>query len=269
MTRQRNAKPRNRRTASSLLEIEELEDGTKVKAELHPSMNECKGVIRCPALANRPDDDVKEKLNLQKILQSTRKGKRCIRPQLKVYEGAKRVIKCPAIRNKKEDVIPKHFEAQKVTPIIDSSKVTRPEHAATITIEVIWQCTNKAACGTCGKEHTGRCQGQPKCANLGGCPAWKQEIAIRRKAVTKGISIQAARAQHKKTNKDYLPLRRGTPAEPEEGVAGPSGIFPAPPKRRQWCREASRMTRQRKAKPRNRRKASSLLEIEIWKIEQR
>lgn len=179
-------------TADKLLAIEELEDGTQVKAELHPSMNGCKGVIRCPALANRTDEDIKGKLNIPTLSRVQGKGNGVYILTFQLPQPPKE-IRVGALEVKVSRFYPRPLLCRGCF-VYGHAK----EH-----------CRNKPHCNKCGQYHGEAACGATKCRNCGGphvptepwCPAWKQEMAINKIMTDKGIPPIKARALYKREHK--------------------------------------------------------------------
>lgn len=203
----------NKDEVESLLAVDSV-NGNSITAHILEDRNTSKCIIKCPSIAGLDPARILAEMRAQGVKQVEAKGNAGTfvltfdtKPPKSVKVGPLRVLT--------QTFVPRPILCRKCFCYGHTKE----------------ECKNKGACTNCGRDHAGRCPGQPKCCNCGGkhlptwggCPVWRQELSIRRIAVAKGISGQAARILHKKKKKEYIPLRRGTAAEPEEGVAGPSG----------------------------------------------
>lgn len=209
-------------TANSLIQVQELEDGTKVKAELHPSMNGSKGVIRCPALASRSDDEIKEKLNIPTLTRVQGKGNGVYVLTFQLPQPPKE-IRVGALSVKVSRFYPRPLLCR----------------GCFVYGHVQEHCRNKRHCNKCGQYHGDAECGPTKCRNCGGphvptqpwCPAWKQEMAINKIMTDKGIPPIKARALYKREHKkSYINTPRvDAEVRRAEDEPGPSQKRPAKP----------------------------------------
>lgn len=205
----------------ALLEVDEV-NGVPILAQPHRNKNANRCVIKCPSIAGLDPVRILTEMKEQGVTEVEPKGDTGTFI-LSFASKPPKTVKVGPLKVPTQHFVPRPILCRQCFCYGHTGE----------------ECTNKRACPKCAREHDGRCPGQPKCGNClgkhlptwGGCPVWKQEFSIRRLAVTKGVSVQAARTLYKKKSKGYLPLRRGTPAEPAEGVAGPSGTAPTPSKR--------------------------------------
>lgn len=212
-------------TAEKILTISELDDGVKVRAELHPSLNGIKGVIRCPALRNRTEKEILENLNIPSATRVQSKGNNVY---VLTFSSAQ---------------IPKEINIGALTVRVNKF-YPRPLLCRKCFVygHAYGHCRNKAHCERCGALHGGKC-GEIKCRNCGGkhiptdqkCPVWRQEMAINRIMIDKGIPPIKARALYRKEHrKTYITTPKIETAAREEregeaeATAGPSTKKEAP-----------------------------------------
>ena len=172
--------------------------GIKVKVYPHPTLNSCKGIIRCPDLANCTGiDEIKKNLKPKGVKDVYRiKTKR--NGQLKETHTYILTFDTPIL----PDHIVIDFQKFKIEPYIPNPlrcfQCQKFGHH-------IKNCRADAVCAKCSeKGHTvENCQNDAKCANCGDrhpsfskqCSIWKKEKEIQRVKLLQNLSFQEARKQ--------------------------------------------------------------------------
>lgn len=204
----------------ALLEVQEI-GGIPITAEPCLNANKLRRIIKCPLIRGKTSEEVCKNLAHLGVLDVEKKG-----------EGGTFILTF----NEKP---PKMLEIGCITvpthPFVPRPMLCRKCFTYGHPDNV---CKNKSVCTVCGQEHGKKCSGKVKCRNCngahlatwGGCPVWKQEMAIRRIMATKDISGKVARSKYQKKGVKYYPLTRGTSADPEP-QPGPSGIQRPTPKK--------------------------------------
>nr|XP_029713228.1 uncharacterized protein LOC109430690 [Aedes albopictus] len=190
-------------TAERLLTLVRIDDGTEVEVIRHPSLNGCKGVIKCPAIRNKSEQEILDHLKAQKVVRVQARGENGIYILSFDLPQPPKEIKVGALTTKVSTFYPR--------PLI-CRKCFMYGHTA-------GACRNNPACEACGQYHEGRCP-PPKCRNCGGahhptdqkCKVYKQEMSINRMMVDKGIPAVKARAMlRKETKKGYIVPPKAAP----------------------------------------------------------
>lgn len=207
-------------TAEKLLTLVRIDDGTDVEVTKHPSLNGSKGVIKCPAIRKKQENDIQEHLSAQKVSRVQARGENGTFILTFDLPQPPKEIKIGALTAKVATFYPR--------PMICRNCFIYGHTAGA--------CRNNAACEKCGQYHEGRCP-PLKCHNCGGghhptdqkCKVWRQEMTINRIMIDRSIPAIKARAAYKKDNKKgYIVPPKAAPEArknepPESQKAGPSG----------------------------------------------
>lgn len=195
-----------------VLQVDTLQAGTKIIAEMHGSLNGCKCVIFC--------DDIKEKSN-EWIL-----GRLKAVGVTKVERQGELIVLTLAAKERPKTV---QVGALKI-PTVPYYGATMLCYKCYVYGHVAKRCRNRQACKRCGGYHSDKCPGKPTCRNCGGphlptykkCPVWIQETAIQRLIVDRNLTGPKAREYYRKTHKkEYITppkvsaAARGGPLAPE------------------------------------------------------
>lgn len=200
-------------SAEKILGVSNLDDGSVVKASLHPSLNGCKCVIVCEGLKDLADKDILKNLESQGVTGVKAKGNH-------VYEIVMSLPKPP--QNLQVGAL-----SIKTNKFYPRAKLCRNCY---VYGHIDGDCRNKTACRKCGMYHDAKCKGAPQCRNCGGahhptdkkCPVWKQETAICRLMVDQGQSGKAARANYRKQHKKTYIVPPKVAPEARNAAASPA-----------------------------------------------
>lgn len=197
------------------LQVDTLQAGTKIIAEMHGTLNGCKCVIVCDEIKNKSDEWILGRLKAAGVTKVKRQGE-IIVLTLSAKERPK-TIQVGALK----------------VPTIPFYGKTMLCYKCYVYGHVAKRCRNKQACKRCGGYHRDKCPGKPTCRNCGGphlptfkkCPVWIQETAIQRLIVDKNLSGPKAREHYRRTHKkEYIvPPKVSTAAR-----AGPLAPEPEP-----------------------------------------
>ena len=165
-----------------------------IRVYAHKTLNSCKGVIRCPALRDVSELEIKEELASQGVSEVKR---------VFVKKGDKKIptntlFLTFVITSLPEDIKVGYMRV-KVSPFIPSPlrcfQCQKFGHSSR-------NCKNSAKCGKCGDEaHEADCTKSTKCINCEGkhpsfskdCPQWKLEAQIQRVRVERKIPFVEAK----------------------------------------------------------------------------
>ncbi|XP_021695224.1 uncharacterized protein LOC110675151 [Aedes aegypti] len=212
-----------------ILAVTALQDGTKVRATTHPTLNGCKCIVRCPAIKNRNEADILDRLKQEGVVGVQGMGRNGTFLLTLAVNTPPLTIKIGALRVPTAPFVPRPLLCKQCFVYGHTNKV----------------CRNRPACQICGKYHDQKqCRKRPTCRNCEGghlptsrlCPVWTQEMAINETIVTKRISGKEAREEYKRTNPDYItPPKLDTMARkgpsPSVKERTPKRMKPEPSKR--------------------------------------
>lgn len=171
-------------------------DTAPVRVTPHSSMNKRKGVIRCPALIEIPEEEIVEGLADQGV---------CDARKIYFNREGKKIPSSTVILTFERSILPKNIMAGYLNLKVDvfipnplrCFKCFRYGHP-------VDKCKRQAICAKCSKEdHTNdrECQNEAHCINCSGnhsafskdCPKWLEEKEIQRVRVTENLSFPEAR----------------------------------------------------------------------------
>ena len=165
-----------------------------IRVYAHKTLNSCKGVIRCPALKDVSELEIREELASQGVSEVKR---------VFVKKGDQKIptntlFLTFVISSLPEDIKVGYMRV-KVTPFIPSPlrcfQCQRFGHSSRY-------CKNTAKCGKCSEEaHEGDCSKTTKCINCEGkhpsfskdCPQWKLEAQIQKVRVERRVTFVEAK----------------------------------------------------------------------------
>lgn len=194
-------KVRTEEQAHKLTRLKKLQNGTKIKCERHPALNQSKCIIQHPSIMEMEDERLKQKLKPQGIVDV-----RSIRPtnRIKIIT----VNKATAPKSIKVGLI--NVYTQPYYPMIRQCRICwRIGHIGV-------ECEQKPRCGVCSGQHvTDGCKTAPHCGNCGAdhkpndkdCPLVKQERSIIKIQVDRNVDSKKARKLYKRKHHYIHPLK--------------------------------------------------------------
>lgn len=184
--------------ADKLLKVSQLTDKTTVKVELHKTLNSCRCVVFCREVMDVPEDELKEELEPQGVLDVKRivkkvDGKATPLPMLIVTMNGTTVpeyLSFGGLRVRTRLYYP--------SPLI-CYNCCRFGHIGK-------ECKSGKRCNNCSQEHdeVPVCKNEKKCINCKEghsafdkrCPIYKKEIEIIKIKCDKNISFNEAKREH-------------------------------------------------------------------------
>lgn len=185
--------------AKRLTRIKKLKDGTKVKYELHPTMNRTKSTISHPSIVDISDEKLKQELEPQGVtdVKSIGDSKR-LKVVTTAGTKAPQALYIGLLRVKTMKYYPM---------VITCNKCCQVGHSAE-------ECQQTKRCRNCSGKHTAECKNPPYCGNCGGdhpphskeCTLLMQEKAIIKLQVNERLKPHKARKVYRKRYDKYIPL---------------------------------------------------------------
>lgn len=184
--------------------------GQPITASDTTSANAKKCVIKCPSVSGFEVSEILARTRDQGVIDIVKKKGKNGTLVLSLREDIPPVIRLGALRIPTAIFVPRPMLCRNCFCFGHAERL----------------CRNKPACPRCGKEHGldggKKCSKRQSCRSCqgghepiwGGCPAWKQEVAIKRIMRVDDISGAEARARYKASCKGkYFELVRGTKLE--------------------------------------------------------
>jgi hypothetical protein len=196
---------------------------------VHRSLNSSRGVIRCPELADMPDNEILKELSTQGVSEVKR---------VLVTKGPKKIptntLFLTFAMAKLPESIKVGYLRVKVTPFIPSPlrcfRCQKFGHGSK-------SCKSQETCRDCGKaKHEGSCEAPKRCVNCEGehssssrdCPKWKLEQTIQKVRTEERCSFAEAKrrvmATMPNTSHTFADAVKSSQEGPAETVRPPAHI---------------------------------------------
>lgn len=235
---------RNEEEASTLLQTKQLEDGTEI-ATRTLGEGKCKGVIHCPAIKGRKEEDIKSKLSKNGVTEVKARGQNGTFVLTLNTPTLPAEIQVGALKVEVQPYIPRPLLCRQCFVYGHTQKV----------------CRNKPACRKCGGPHSDKlpCLKPAKCRNCGGkhhpndkaCKVWQQEQSINEMMILHKIPGQQARDMYRTQADNYIiaPKIDRQERKPTPPINKPNKIQENPPKPTKQPKEANPKKEAKPAKP--------------------
>lgn len=232
---------RNEEEASTLLQTKQLEDGTEI-ATRTLGEGKCKGVIHCPAIKGRKEEDIKSKLSKNGVTEVKARGQNGTFVLTLNTPTLPAEIQVGALKVEVQPYIPRPLLCRQCFVYGHTQKV----------------CRNKPACRKCGGPHSDKlpCLKPAKCRNCGGnhhpndkaCKVWQQEQSINEMMILHKIPGQQARDMYRTQADNYI-IAPKIDRQERKPINKPNKIQENPPKPTKQPKEANPKKEAKPAKP--------------------
>lgn len=194
-------KTRSIEQAKKLLQMRELDDGTKVKVVLHPLLNRCRCVVSCREVVDMTEEELVKELSDQGIFAVRRITRR---------EGSGKVNTPTLVLSIHGTVVPRHI---KFGPLRIPTRLFYPSPMICFKCcsygHTKERCHNAEICRNCSENHpleNNTCNKNPFCKNCRGnhsptsrnCAIYAKEEKIIKIKIETGISFGEARKEYEK-----------------------------------------------------------------------